>query len=35
MLRAGVNTAGGGIVHPTVAAALGVEVTDLTTALSA
>jgi len=35
MLRAGVNTAGGGIVHPTVAAALGVEVTDLTAALSA
>lgn len=35
MLRAGVNTAGGGIVHPTVAAALGVEVTDLASALSA
>jgi alanine dehydrogenase len=35
MLRAGVNTAGGGIVHPTVAAALGVEVTDLSAALSA
>ncbi|MEY3360877.1 MAG: hypothetical protein RL531_596, partial [Actinomycetota bacterium] len=34
MLRAGVNTAGGGIVHPTVAAALGVEVTDLDAALS-
>ncbi|MFM7059661.1 MAG: alanine dehydrogenase [Actinomycetes bacterium] len=33
MLRAGVNTAGGGIVHPTVAAALGVEVTDLEAAL--
>jgi len=35
MLRAGVNTAGGGIVHPTVAAALGVEVTDLDAALPA
>jgi alanine dehydrogenase len=35
MLRAGVNTAAGGIVHPTVAAALGVEVTDLAAALPA
>lgn len=35
MLRAGVNTAGGGIVHPTVAAALGVEVVDLAAALPA
>ena len=35
MLGAGVNTAGGGIVHPTVAAALGVEVTDLGAALTA
>ncbi|MFM7617259.1 MAG: alanine dehydrogenase [Actinomycetes bacterium] len=35
MLRAGVNTAGGGVVHPTVATALGVEVTDLDGALTA
>ena len=35
MLRSGVNTAGGGIVHPTVAAALGVEVVDLAAALPA
>jgi alanine dehydrogenase len=35
MLRLGVNTAGGGIVHPTVAAALGVEATGLAEALSA
>ena len=35
ILRAGVNTAGGGVVHPTVATALGVEVTDLDGALTA
>lgn len=34
MLRSGINTAGGGVVHPTVATALGREVDDLEPAIA-